>query len=171
LAKLDVREYVEKSPLAAALAALMNRSKVPDPLELRAVMLRQIVEGRLDEARKFLLVNVVETYFELDEEDKERFRRYLSTRGYREVEEMEVTWADRMMEKGRVEGRQEGREQGLKAGVIEGKREALLRLLNTKFGSVSEETKSRVQALESAAELDTYLERVLAAGSIEEMEL
>ncbi len=55
----------------------------------------------LDDAQKFLLLNVVETYFELDVDETERFRQFLSTRGYREVEEMEVTWADKMMEKSR----------------------------------------------------------------------
>ncbi len=116
-------------------------------------------------------MNVVETYFELDEEETERFRQFLSEKGYREVEEMEVTWADKMMEKGREQGREEGREQGLKAGVIEGKRETLLHLLTAKFGSVSEETRSRVQALDSVAELDAYLERLLTAKSIGDMGL
>ena len=159
LARLEPREYVEKSPLGAALAALMSRSDAPDRLELRAAMLRQIAKGTLDEAQRFLLFNVVKTYFELDEEESKRFRRFLATKGYREVEEMEVTWADKMMEK--------GREEGLKAG----KRETLLRQLTAKFGPVSEEITSRVQALESVAELDAYLERVLTAESIDEMGL
>jgi predicted transposase/invertase (TIGR01784 family) len=163
LAKLESEEYLEKSPLAAALAALMNRARAPDRLKLRADMLRQIAESRLDDAQQFLLVNVVETYFELDVEETERFRQFLSTKGYRKVEKMQVTWADKMME--------QGREQGLKAGVIEGKRETLLRQLIAKFGSVSEEARSRVQALESAAELDAYLELVLKAESIDDMGL
>ena len=80
---------------------------------------------------------------------------------------MEVTWADKMMEK----GREEGREQGFKDGAIKGKRETLLRQLTAKFGSVSEEIKSRIEELESVDELDTYLERVLTAESVEEMGL
>ena len=167
LAKLEAKEYLEKSPLAAALAALMNRAGVPDRLELRADMLRQITESPLDEEKRFLLGTIVETYFELDEGETERFRQFLSVKGYREVEKMEVTWADKMMEKGLVKGR----EQGLKAGVLEGKRETLLRLLAAKFGSVSEENRSRVQALESVDELDAYLERVLTAESIDDMGL
>ena len=175
LAKLEAEEYLENGPLGAALAALMSRAQVPDRVELRAAMLRRIIRSGLDDAQKFLLVNVVETYFELDEEETERFRQFLTAKGYREVEEMEVTWADKMMEKGREkgreEGREEGREQGLKAGVIEGKRETLLRQLTAKFGPVSEEMRSLVRALESADELDRYLERVLTAKSIEEMGL
>ncbi len=149
----------------------MSRARAPDRLELRADILRQIAEGPLEDAQKFLLVNVVETYFELDEAETERFRQFLSTRGYREVEEMEVTWADKMMEKGRVEGLVKGREQGLKAGLIEGKRETLIRQLTAKFGSVPDKTQSRVHALESVAELNGYLERVLTAKSIGEMGL
>ncbi len=171
LAKLKAEEYLEKSPLAAALAALMRRDRALDRLELRAAMLRRIAESRLDDAQKFLLVNVVETYFELDEKETERFRQFLSMKGYREVEEMEVTWADKMMEKGREEGREEGREQGLIAGVIEGKRETLLHLLTAKFGPVSELTRSRIRALESRAKLESCLERVLTAKSIEDIGL
>ena len=59
------------------------------------------------------------------------------------------------------------REQAL----IEGRRETLLRQLTAKFGAPSEETRSRIQALESAEELDTYLERILTASSIEDMGL
>jgi hypothetical protein len=94
LAKLDAEEYVVKSPLAAALAALMNRTRASDRLNLRADMLRQIAESSLDDAKKFSLVNIVETYFELDEEETERFRQLLSTKGYGEVKEMEITWAE-----------------------------------------------------------------------------
>lgn len=155
LARLEPREYVEKSPMGAALAALMNRAREADPFELRVAILRKIGRSALDDALKFLLVNVVETYFPLSGEEEQRFRQLLSKKGYREVEEMEVTWADKMMAR----------------GLIQGKRETLLRQLTAKFGAPSEETRSRIQALESAEELDTYLDRILTARSIEDMGL
>jgi hypothetical protein len=100
-----------------------------------------VEKSPLDDAKKFLLGNVVETYFGLDEEETKSFRRLLSVKGYREVEGMEGTWADKMMEKGHVEGlvrgREEGHEQGLKDGELKGKREILIRQLVAKFGSVS----------------------------------
>ena len=151
LARLEPREYVEKSPVGAALAALMNRAREADPFELRAAILRKIGWSGLNDALKFLLVNIVETYFPLTGEEEQRFRQLLAERGYREVEEMEVTWADKMMARG--------------------KRETLLRQLTAKFGEPSEETKARVEAIESAEELDTYLERILTASSIEDMGL
>ncbi len=78
---------------------------------------------------------------------------------YREAQEMEVTWADKI--------REEGREEGLK----EGKRETLKQFLTKKFGPLPETAISRLEALESLEELDSYLDRVLTAGSLEEMGL
>ncbi len=164
LAKLDAEEYVGKGkPVAAALAALMNRRTSKEPLALRALMLQVVAGSELDDARKFLLLNLIETYFKLSRDHQTRFRRLVSEEEFREVQEMEVMWADRM----RAKYEKEGREKGL----IEGKREALLRLLTKKFGPLSEDVTARVRALEAVDELDVYLDRVLTATSLEEMEL
>ena len=110
LAKLDAEEYVGKgSPVAAALAALMNRRTSREPLALRALMLQVVAGSELDDARKFLLLNLIETYFKLNRDHQKRFRRLVSEEEFREVQEMEVMWADRM----RAEGAKEGREKGL----------------------------------------------------------
>ena len=84
---------------------------------------------------------------------------------------MEVTWADEMREEGRKEGLEKGLEKGRHAGLVAGKRDTLLQLLATKFGSLPEETTFRVQAMESLDELDRYLGRVLSANSLDEMGL
>ncbi len=88
---------------------------------------------------------------------------------------MELTWKEEMIEKwkekGLQEGREEGRVEGRLAGLTEGKRETLEHLLTKKFGSLPEKTLSRIEALESLEELDTYLDRVLTAESLEEMGL
>jgi len=59
----------------------------------------------------------------------------------------------------------------LEEGREKGKRETLLRLLAKKFGSLSEDVTAHVRALQSADEIDRYLDRVLTATSLEEMEL
>ncbi len=164
LAKLDAEEYVGKgNPVAAALAALMNRRTSREPLALRALMLQVVAGSELDDARKFLLLNLIETYFKLNRDHQKRFRRLVSEEEFREVQEMEVMWADRM----RAKYEKEGREKGL----IEGKRETLLRQLAKKFGSLSEDATAHVRALEAVDEIDVYLDRVLTATSLEEMEL
>jgi predicted transposase YdaD len=133
---------------------------------LRVSMLERVVGSELDEALKYLLVNVIETFFELSGEDAEEYRRLLSRKEYRAVQEIELTWADRLMEKGREKGREEGREEG----QVEGIRRMLLKQLTAKFGELPSETKSRVEAM-SSADLDSLLDRILTAATLEELQL
>jgi hypothetical protein len=189
---LDAEEYVGKgNPVAAALAALMNRRNVREPLTLRALMIQAVVESELGDIRKLLLRNLIEVYFELGAAQAKRFEQVFSTGEFREAGKMEVMWADRMkakwakegLEEGREKGLEEGREKGLEEGgekgleegrekgLLEGKRETLLRLLAKKFGSLSEDVTAHVRALQSVDEIDVYLDRVLTATSLDAMEL
>jgi predicted transposase/invertase (TIGR01784 family) len=164
LAKLDAEEYVAKgNPVAAALAALMNRNHVADRLTLRALMMQYVVKRKLDGARERLLLNLIKTYFKLKPEEVESFHQVLSKPEYREVQEMELTWEEEVLEK--------GREQGRLSGLIEGKRETLKHQLTKKFGSLPENTVFRIEALDSLEELDTYLDRVLTAETLQDMGL
>ncbi len=144
----------------------MNRRKASEPLTLRALVLKAVYGSGLDDAGKFLLRTIIETYYELGAKQAERFDRDFSEE-FGEVKEMEVMWGERMKAKWAKEGREEGREEGL----IEGKRETLQRLLAKKFGSLSEDVMAQIRALESVDELDLRLDRVLTATSLEEMEL
>jgi hypothetical protein len=73
LARLDAEEYRRKdSPVGAALGALMDRSRTRSPEELRASLMLRVARGKLDDARQFLLVNLIETYFELTAEQRQR---------------------------------------------------------------------------------------------------
>jgi predicted transposase/invertase (TIGR01784 family) len=159
LARLVAEEYVGASPLGAALSALMRRGKARDRLGLRREMLRRVLESEHDEALKYLLVNVIESYFRLSKEETERFRSLMSGKEYRKVQEEELTYFDELELKGRA------------AGIIEGKRETLLRQLTAKFGSLSDDVRGRIAAAGSASELDIYLDRVVTAGSLDEMGL
>ena len=168
LARFEAREYVEKgSAVTAALAALMSRRRIREPIQLRLSMMEQVVQSDLDEARKFLLLHIIDTYFVLAGAQSEKLDRALSQERYREVRKIQMTWAEKIEKKGRKEGRKEGREEGM----LEGKRGALLRLLAAKFGPLPEEMISRVRAVQSLQELDAYLDRVLLAASLEEMGL
>lgn len=161
--KLSAGEYAAKgNAVAAALAALMDRSGADEPLTLRALMLQRVAKSELDGARKLLLLNLIETYFALEAKEAEGFRKLLLRSEFREVREMQVTWADRMKEEGREQGREQGREEGL----LEGKREALLRLVSTKFGPLPQEVTTRVQALTSLVEVDAAFGRALDARSL-----
>jgi predicted transposase/invertase (TIGR01784 family) len=160
LARLPAEEYVETSPLGAALAALMAASR--NRAHLRLSMLGRVAESALDEALKYLLVNVIETFFELSGEDAEEYRRLLSGKEYRAVQEVELTWAERLMEKGREEGRKEGTEEGM--------RRMLLRQLTAKFGGLPQEAKASVGTM-SSAELERLFDRVLTAATLDDLGL
>jgi len=156
LGDLDAEKYAAMdNPVAAALAALMNRRRAKEPLTLRALMMQHVAQSNLDDARKFLLLNLIETYFALKAEEKEVFNRFIAQPEFREVRIMQVTWADRMKLEGEVRG----------------KRETLLRLLSLKFGQLPEEVRARVQAIESPEELDVYIDRFVFANSLAEMGL
>jgi len=164
LARLEAQEYVGKSsPVATALAALMSRKRAPKPAQLWLTMTERLNRSGLDEARKLLLLHIINTYFVIAGAEGEKIERALSQERYREVRKMQMTWAEKVEKKGRKEGREEG--------MLEGRREALLRLLTTKFGPLPEEMISRVRAVQSLPELDSYLDRVLVAASLEDMGL
>lgn len=165
LARLSVEEYVKRGgPVGAALGALMDRSMSRDPAELRASMLLRVVESGLDDARQFLLVDLIETYFELAAGQLESYKRMISRKEYSKVQDVELTWAEKLL----LQGEEKGREQGLQAGLVKGKRESVLRVLRAKFGPLSEQITARVATMESAEELDGCLDRILTATSLEE---
>ena len=109
------------------------------------LFLTRLTTGPLKEGRSAILLTKRR---ELSEDERARFARLISRNEHRTVQEVKVTWSDRMRE--------------------EGKRETLLRQLTAEFGPLSSETIAKVKAVPSAAELDAYLERILAATTLEE---
>lgn len=164
LAGCSATEYLEKpEPLAWGLAALMN----PGPMsraEHKLACLRRIAVAEMREDHRFLLVNCVETYLELSPEEMTEYN--LCSEGSKESQAMEMTWADKMMAKGRKEGVRE--ERGRSARTF---REVLLRLLDQKFGPLPAITRRRVERIVSVERLARLTEQVLAAPSLEEMGL
>jgi hypothetical protein len=73
----------------------------------------------------------------------------------REVKAMEMTWAERMELKGRVEALHH----------------VLLRLLGRRFGAVPEAVRQKVEAIDSTESLGKLAEKVLEVESIDDMGL
>ena len=86
LAKLNAETYAEKkSAVGAALAALMDRSKVKEPLNLRGLLLERVGASEHDEARKFLLAHMIESYWQLTKKEAPRFVQLLQGEKFREA--------------------------------------------------------------------------------------
>ena len=85
------------------------------------------------------------------------------------MEATELTWADHLVLQGREEGREEGREQGREQGREEALRETILRLVRTRFGSVSPALEQAVQEMTREDDLLAFFDRALRAQSEAEL--
>lgn len=117
--------------------------------------MKPISAAALTDKQRYLLVNCVETYVQLDGAAQEEYRDLLVEEGDDTMATMEMTWAGRL----RAEGREEG------------KRELVLELLERRFGPLSKTTVKRVHAISSSEELSRLAARVLDAPSLEELGL
>jgi len=137
------------SLLGVALAALMR----PGPggrAELKIAIVRRLRESDLDEARLFLLVNVVKTYLTLDEAEQVDYRaRLQQEKGGEDVEATELTWADRI--------------------AMRTRREDVKQVIELKFGRVSPEIAALIDTADTAASMTALLARVVAAETEEQL--
>ena len=74
LVRLRAEEYFRTGPLGAALATalatLMSRRKDADRVVLQAGLMRRVAKSGLDDLRKLLLLDVIETYSKLSEDER-----------------------------------------------------------------------------------------------------
>jgi hypothetical protein len=147
-------------PLAWALAALARPGSL-SRAELKLACLRRIEGASVDDLRRFLLANCVETYLELEGRDAEEMAALQAGGDAEEnrVMRRRATWAEQLVDERWSEG------------VEQGGKQMLLRLLGVRFGPLSEDVKRRVEAIASAERLNQIAEQVLGAKSLEEMGL
>jgi hypothetical protein len=154
LAGCRALEYlVRPEPLAWALAALMD----PGPLsraELKMACLRQVA-GLSRRTDPFLLVNCVENYLQLTNEEAVEFEALHARKENGEVQAMALTWSEKLEAKGEAKG----------------VREILLLQLAERFGPLPEGARRQVEEISSLRRLTRLAKRVLTAHSLEEMGL
>ena len=154
---LTAEDYLAAEPLfGAALAALM-RPRSGDRVDLRLAVLEKIAAGGLDEARQYLLVNLVETYLELNEAEQATYQGRLQEKGKGAVETLELTWGERMEQKGREQG------------ALQAKREVLLDQLRTKFGEVPADLAARIGQADDA-QITHLLRQAVLVQRLEELD-
>ncbi len=94
---------------------------------------------------------MIETYGTLDTAAEDELHRLLGQEHLQEVTQMLTVYEER--------------------SIVIGKRDALLKLLRLKFGEVLEAMVTKIQALNTEAELDILLARVLSAHDLIDMGL
>jgi predicted transposase YdaD len=100
--------------------------------------------------------------------DPQPFLEALDREVGQEITEQAMGLLDAMLEKGRAEGEIKGKAEGKAEGLLEGRRGILEKLLQLKFGPLSDQARERVAQLDLEA-LDAAGERVLSATRIEEV--
>ncbi len=147
--------------LGVALASLM---KLPAErrAELKALAMRRVASSGTNELRKYLLVETIEAYLTLNEEQARAFDAIQETDEMQEVRQMKNPWEERCRAEGRVEGRTEGR--------VEGNRRLIRLLLEKKFGPLPGPT---LEKLNAAGEDDLLRlgEGLLEANSLADLGL
>jgi len=155
LPDLLAEEYLEHpNPVAPALSALMKAERLSRVLR-KVLSLKRVLLSDLDEARKSLLVNIIESYLPLNSADEVEFNRVIVETGSEEVREMMTIYEER----------------GIEKGLSQGKREMLLHQLRLKFGDVPETVVQKIEHVEDPEQLDELSGRLLFANSLEEMDL
>ncbi|HVA90526.1 MAG TPA: hypothetical protein VNL71_11880, partial [Chloroflexota bacterium] len=142
-----------EQPLATALAAVMASNR-GDRAEAKMRIYRRLGQIALDEARIFLLANMVESYLPLSAEEETRMWATLRAEGVNSMATTSIpwgepTWATRMEE--------------------QGERKALLRVLEARFGSLPAQLIERIEAADGAL-IEQFLDRAGTASSLRELE-
>jgi len=129
--------------------------------------LRRISRFKIDDAGRYLLVNTVETYVDLDDEAREEYARLLSREPSQEVRIMEMTWGEQIEARGEARG--EARE--IEKGRLEGMRAVVLGLLGRRLGPLAADTRERIQEITDGDELSGLADRLLDARSVADLGL
>ena len=161
LPRLPAGDYVSRGPLGAALASLMGPVRQGRAVRialyiacLRGVQ-RAVDAGELDDARQFMLFNLIFTYLRLNARERDAARIQLRREGDTTVEATELTWADRML----LQGREQGIEQGL--------RQAVLRVLVKRFGALPPSISMGLDRIGDSQRLESLLDVALSVSTLE----
>ena len=155
LNRLNWRDFLnQRNPIASALMAKMNIRKRDRP-QVKAECLRLLVSFDLNPAKIQLLSGFIDTYLNLNPQEKELFQSQLNTMELDQQEKiMQITTS--WKEEGRLEGK------------LEGQALTILRLLDRKIGTLPESITTQIKSLESS-QLDALTEELLDFNTLDDL--
>jgi hypothetical protein len=166
LPRLPADDYLQRGPLAAGLASLMRPAAKGRAarIALHLACLRhshQAEASGLDDARTELLVNMVATYLPLSASEENELRVQLQRGGDTTMEATELTWADRIL----LRGREQGQQEGLRVA-----RQAVRRVLIQRFGPLPSSITMQLDQVGDPQRLEALLDVALSASALGEFE-
>lgn len=152
-------EWLQKpQPLVAALAACM-RSRIWDRVEHKLQCMRRAL-GERDPARQYMLTKVIETYLELNDAERLRYQAALVQ------EKQAMVPFPLSFEEALVESEARGRALGQSQAMTE----AILRLVEQRFGVTPAELRSRLAAISDPGRLREVFDRAVAVQSLDQLD-
>jgi hypothetical protein len=174
LPALDAELYVQGGNwLGVGLSALMRVPRFRRAWLRSEALRRLVVEYRDNDNRQRLLLECVEAYAELDEEQQRVYQELLQTEKYKEIQPMMTTTFEKGVAKGLEQGVAKGLEQGVAKGLeqgLESARRMLQGQLAQRFGPLHSTTLEIINAL-PAERLEQIGMALLSAKSLEELGL
>lgn len=156
LSRVPAEDFLARSEPLAWVCAALAWPPGRDRRALRRKCLSKIAAARgLDHASRYRLFNGVATYLELDGDAAAEYAALRAAVTGPEEKMRPITWEEK------VEAR----------GVEKGMHVLLLRQLKQRFPAIPNWAVKRVQAMTSTEELGSLAERLLTAGSLEELGL
>jgi hypothetical protein len=174
LSGCQAQEWLPRpEPLAWAFAALMRPGSW-SRAKLKLECLRRIARSDVTGLRKQILVDWVETYVQLTEQDALELQRLLDLDGNEEIKAMELTWLGKAEAQGIEKGMEKGIAQGTEIATkqaVERMRRVVCQLMGQRFGKIPLKVRKKIEATEALEPLATLAERVLVVSSIDELGL
>jgi hypothetical protein len=163
LRSLPATEYLAAEPiLGTALAALMQRG-LESKVDIRAAAAERVHTGRLDPARQTLLIDFIQRYLALNQQESADYLRR-TTREGETMETLELSWSQQKLQEGKAAGIVEG----IAEGDLRARRESLIELIRVRFGEPPADLAARI-AIADTAELIALLRRAALANSVQEL--
>ncbi|MEL6491455.1 MAG: DUF4351 domain-containing protein [Cyanobacteria bacterium J06634_6] len=159
LNQLSWRDFLnQKNPVAAALMAKMNIAPA-DRAKVKAECLRLLVTLKVDPAREQLISGFIDTYLQLNAEEKIAFDAAIeevspSVRGT--VMKIVTSWQLEGRVEGRVEGREEGRQSTIKIAT---------KFLSSKLGQLPTEIAQKIAGL-TLPQVDQLSDQIFAIQTV-----
>ena len=178
VSKTEARSWLSRGALGVALATCARGDRLSKD-EQKFLCMEALLGAGVDEAQEQLLVAAIETYLALNEEQKMKYAERVKASPYqKEMQQVELTWAGKLHERGRREGLElgrrqgveVGRQQGVELGRLEESRRMLRLILTQRFGSSAKQLESRLGRLDDRSRLEEIGRQALADASLEEIE-
>ena len=131
---------------------------------------RRVLSEPMDERRRGFLRTLLEYIIKGCKDITERdVEQAILSVDSKEAREAYMTLAEQLIEKGKTEGKREGRLEGKLEGKLLVKKEDLIKLLDQKFGAVTEADKRKIIETRDLDRLDQAIGLILKTESMAEV--